>query len=60
MRQANAKNKNSIMIGDCIQADVLGAMNCGMDAILFSEIPQIIESKNIKQINHLLKLKKHL
>ena len=60
MRQANAKNENSIMIGDCIQADVLGAMNCGMDAILFSEIPQIIENKNIKQINHLLKLKKHL
>jgi putative hydrolase of the HAD superfamily len=48
------------MIGDCIQADVLGAMNCGMEAILFSEIPQIIEDKNIKQINHLLKLKKHL
>jgi YjjG family noncanonical pyrimidine nucleotidase len=60
MRQANAKNENSIMIGDCIQADVLGAMNCGMEAILFSEIPQIIENKNIKQINHLLKLKKHL
>ena len=58
--QANANRENSIMIGDCINADVLGALNCGMDAILFSIIPQIIENKNIKQINHLLNLKHYL
>lgn len=58
--QANANRENSIMIGDCINADVLGALNCGMDAILFSMIPQIIENKNIKQINHLLNLKHYL
>jgi putative hydrolase of the HAD superfamily len=60
LRQANAKRESSIMIGDCIHADVLGAMNCGMDAILFSEIAKDLEDKNIKQINHLLDLKKFL
>jgi putative hydrolase of the HAD superfamily len=60
LRQANTTKENSIMIGDCINADVLGAINFGMHAILFSEFPQIIEDKNIRQINHLLDLRKHL
>lgn len=60
LRQANAKRENSIMIGDCIDADVLGALNCGMDAILFSTNPRINQNKNIKQINHLLNLKNYL
>ena len=60
LQQANAKKEQSVMIGDCIHADVLGALNCGIDAILFSEIPQVLEDKTIKQINHLLDLKKYL
>ena len=60
LRQANAKKENSIMIGDCIHADVLGAINCGMDAVLFSELYQDLEDKSIKQVNHLLDLKKYL
>lgn len=60
LRQANAIKESSIMIGDCINADVLGAINCGIDAILFSEIPQILEHQNVKQVNHLLDLKKYL
>jgi putative hydrolase of the HAD superfamily len=60
LRQANAKRESSIMIGDCIDADVLGAMNCGMDAVLFSEISKDLEDKSIKQINYLLDLKKYL
>ena len=60
LRQANAKKESSIMIGDCINADVLGAINCGMDAILFSEIPQVNIDKSIKQVNHLLNLKNYL
>jgi putative hydrolase of the HAD superfamily len=54
---ANAKKESSIMIGDCINADVLGALNYGIDAVLFSEVPQILENKKIKQINRLLDLK---
>lgn len=60
LRQANANRETSIMIGDCIHADVLGAMNCGIDAILFNEVPQIVADKSIRQINHLLDLKKYL
>jgi YjjG family noncanonical pyrimidine nucleotidase len=57
--EANAAKTNSIMIGDCIEADVNGALNFGMDAILFS-IDPTISYNNIKQISHLLELKKHL
>lgn len=60
LRQANAKREQSIMIGDCIHADVFGAINCGMEAILFNEIPQILEDQTIRQVNHLLDLKTYL
>ena len=57
--EANASKTNSIMIGDCIEADVNGALNFGMDAILFN-IDTSKTFENIKQISHLLELKKHL
>ena len=60
LRQANAKSESSIMIGDCIHADVFGALNVGMEAILFDEIPQILEDKTIRQVNYLLDLKNYL
>lgn len=56
---AKAKKENSIMIGDCLEADVKGALNAGLDAIFFNE-KNIEVDENIKQINHLLQLKKHL
>ena len=56
---ANANKETSIMIGDCIEADVRGALRYGLDAILFNE--NILESDtNIKQITHLSQLKKYL
>lgn len=56
---ANAKKENSIMIGDCIEADVRGALNSGLDAILFNECNADIP-KNIKHVNSLLALKNFL
>jgi YjjG family noncanonical pyrimidine nucleotidase len=56
---AEAKKENSIMIGDCIEADVQGALDAGLEAIFFNE-NAISVPQNIKQINHLLELKKHL
>jgi putative hydrolase of the HAD superfamily len=56
---ANANKQTSIMIGDCIDADVKGAISFGMEAILFNESKVQIPD-NIKQIHHLLELKKHL
>jgi YjjG family noncanonical pyrimidine nucleotidase len=56
---AKAKKESSIMIGDCLEADVQGALNAGLDAIFFNE-KKIEVGENIKQIDHLLKLKTHL
>ena len=57
--EANASKSNSIMIGDCIDADVKGALNFGMQAILFNIDPSK-SYDNIKQVSHLLELKNHL
>lgn len=59
LRQANATNIASIMIGDCIVADVNGALDIGMDAILFNA-NRISISQNVKQVSHLLQLKEFL
>jgi len=57
--EANASKTNSIMIGDCIDADVKGALNFGMQAIMFNIDPSK-SYDNIKQVSHLLELKNHL
>jgi putative hydrolase of the HAD superfamily len=59
VNSAKASKGNSIMIGDCLDADVNGALNAGLDAIFFNE-KKIEAPNNIKQINHLLELKKYL
>lgn len=56
---AKAQKENSIMIGDCIDADVQGALDAGLDAIFFNENNAPV-SENIKQVNHLLALKNYL
>lgn len=56
---AKAKKETSIMIGDSLEADVLGAIDSGFDAIFFNE-NKIEVAENIKQVNHLLELKNHL
>lgn len=59
LAKAKTKKENSIMIGDCLEADVHGAINAGIDAIFFNENNAKV-ANNIKQINHLLELKKYL
>lgn len=56
---AKAKKENSIMIGDCIEADVQGALDAGLDAIFFNESNLRVAS-HIKQVSQLLELKKYL
>lgn len=56
---ANVKKENAIMIGDCIDADVYGAIAFGMQAILFDE-KEAHQVEGIKRINHLLELKRIL
>ena len=56
LKAANAERDKSIMIGDCIEADVQGALNCGLDAIYFNE-HKLDAHESITQISHLLELK---
>lgn len=56
LQLANAKVEESIMIGDSYEADVLGAMNVGLEAIFFN-IKGIDSEPHIKQINELKQLK---
>ena len=56
---ANAKPHESIMIGDSYEADILGALNVGYDAIFFNYNNQTIEAK-IKQVKDLLEIKMYL
>jgi YjjG family noncanonical pyrimidine nucleotidase len=56
---AQANKESSIMIGDCLEADVQGALDSGLDAIFFND-KKIKVEKNIKQVTHLLELKKYL
>lgn len=60
LQQANTTKEQSVMIGDCIDADVKGALNFGMDAILFSQNNTLTIDENIKKIHHLLDLKSYL
>lgn len=58
LQLANAQKETSVMIGDCIDADVRGAMDFGIDAILFKEVPHT--DATIKQVSRLEDLKKYL
>lgn len=59
LQLAKAKKENSIMIGDCLEADVQGALDAGLDAIFFNE-HKVDVTETIKQVNHLQELKKYL
>ncbi len=56
---AKTNKENAIMIGDCIDADVRGALDFGMEAILFDE-KELHEFEGIQKISSLLELKKIL
>jgi YjjG family noncanonical pyrimidine nucleotidase len=58
LKLADAQKESSIMIGDCIDADVRGALGFGIDAILFNENP--CNSLDIKHVTRLSDLKKYL
>ena len=54
---ANATINQSIMIGDSIEADVLGAMNFGMKAVYFNPANEAVFHEKIIQIQKLTQLK---
>ncbi len=56
---AKTHSSNSIMVGDCLEADVQGAIDAGLEAIFFN-VAQVEVPQDIKQIKHLLELKRFL
>ncbi|WP_417212438.1 YjjG family noncanonical pyrimidine nucleotidase [Bizionia sp.] len=59
INKAEADKSKSLMIGDNLEADVLGALNFGMDAICFNYHGLKIDS-SIKQVANLMDLKAYL
>lgn len=59
INKAEADKTTSLMIGDNMEADVLGALNYGMDAICFNYHGSKIDS-SIKQVTSLIDLKAYL
>ncbi|WP_299557126.1 YjjG family noncanonical pyrimidine nucleotidase [Seonamhaeicola sp.] len=58
LEKAEAKVETSIMIGDSYEADILGAMNIGMDVVFFNTNHN--NKTSVKQVNNLIDLKKIL
>ena len=56
LKIAEANPETSVMIGDNMEADVLGALDFGMEAIYFN-IRETNEAQSIKQVNNLNELK---
>ncbi|MBO6606203.1 YjjG family noncanonical pyrimidine nucleotidase [Psychroserpens sp.] len=56
---ANADPNESLMIGDNYEADILGALDVGLDAILFN-YHNYTDIDHIKQVKHLSDLKVYL
>lgn len=59
LTMANTEIDKSVMIGDSLEADVLGATNIGMQAIFF-DVHNTDLDIDIKQVNNLISLKKYL
>lgn len=55
LQMAKATKENSLMIGDSYEADVLGAINCGIDAICYNYHQENLPA-HIRQVNHLEEL----
>ena len=56
LQVASATKSNSVMIGDSLDADVLGALDFGMQAVFFNPLNEAAAA-DICQINQLIDLK---
>ncbi|MBT8394609.1 MAG: YjjG family noncanonical pyrimidine nucleotidase [Bacteroidia bacterium] len=59
LEAAKANAEESVMVGDNYEADILGALNFGLDAICFNYHNEKLDN-HIKSVNHLMELKKYL
>lgn len=59
LQMAKAIKEESLMIGDNLEADILGAINFGMEAICFNYHKETLGS-DITGVDHLLELKRYI
>mgnify|MGYP000438958304 CR=1 FL=1 len=59
LHMAKATAEESLMIGDNLEADIMGALNFGMDAICFNYHKETLAS-DIIGVDHLSELKMYL
>ena len=57
LNKTNAKASESIMIGDGLEVDVLGALNAGLDAIYFNPENKEHSEELTFEINSLIELR---
>ena len=57
---ANADKENSIMIGDSLEADIMGALKVGMKAIYCNFENEIINNNEFITVKSLLEIKQYL
>ena len=60
LKVADANTENSIMIGDSIEADILGALNIGMQAIHCNFDEADIKEYNFTSVKSLMEIKQYL
>tara|TARA_B110000003_G_scaffold179972_1_gene179199 strand:+ start:12425 stop:13108 length:684 start_codon:yes stop_codon:yes gene_type:complete len=60
LEKANTNASSSIMIGDNIEADIKGAIDCGIRAIHFNSEKNKNIPSHITSVNHLLEIKQYL
>uniref|UniRef100_UPI0040486DAE YjjG family noncanonical pyrimidine nucleotidase n=1 Tax=Polaribacter sp. TaxID=1920175 RepID=UPI0040486DAE len=57
---ANTIAEKSIMIGDSLEADIFGALECGMKSIYFNSTGNFSPSERYVSVTHLLEIKQYL
>ena len=60
LEKALAKPENSIMVGDNLEADIIGAINCGISSIHFNLHDEKYSNKKYTSVSHLLEIKQYI
>ena len=58
--KVGATPENSIMVGDNLEADIIGALNCGITSIHFNLNDEKFEQKKYISVSSLLEIKQYL
>ena len=56
LKRTGAQRNNSLMIGDSLHSDILGARNCGIDQIYFNPEVEKHDYKVTCEVNHLAEI----